>query len=106
MISLEQLWIPIVLSAVLVFVMSSLIHMVFKWHNSEYRGVANEEELRRVLRAAAPGQYMLPYCADMKDMKKPPRCRRSKLLTDLRPLRHQTRLLDQPLPHGRGSVTR
>jgi hypothetical protein len=69
--SLEQLWIPIVLSAVLVFVMSSLIHMVFKWHNSEYKGVANEDEVRRVLRANAPGQYVIPYCADMKDMKKP-----------------------------------
>ena len=71
MISIEQLWIPIVLSAVLVFVMSSLIHMVFKWHNSEYHGFANEDEVRRALRASAPGQYMVPYCTDQKDIKKP-----------------------------------
>jgi len=71
MVSLEQLWIPILLAAVLVFVMSSLIHMVFKWHNSEYHGVANEDEVRRVLRGNAPGQYTIPYCSDMKDMKKP-----------------------------------
>jgi hypothetical protein len=73
MVSLEQLWIPVVLSAVLVFVMSSLIHMVFKWHNSEYHGFANEEEVRKVVRAAnaAPGQYILPYCPDHKELMKP-----------------------------------
>ncbi len=71
MVPLEQLWIPIVLSAVLVFAMSSLIHMVFKWHNSEYHGVANEDEVRRVLRGNAPGTYVIPYCPDHKDLKKP-----------------------------------
>jgi hypothetical protein len=71
MVPLEQLWIPIVLSAVLVFAMSSLIHMVFKWHNSEYRGVANEDEVRRVLRGNAPGQYIVPYCPDHKELAKP-----------------------------------
>lgn len=73
MVSLEQLIIPIVLAAVLVFVTSSLIHMVFKWHNAEYHGFSNEEEMRRAVRAGnpAPGQYILPYCPDHKDMKKP-----------------------------------
>ena len=73
MVSLEQVIIPIALSAIGVFVMSSLIHMVFKWHNSEYHGFANEEEVRRVVRAAnaAPGQYILPYCPDHNDLKKP-----------------------------------
>ena len=52
MVPVEQLWLPIVLSAVGVFVMSSLIHMAFKWHNSEYHGFSNEEEVRRVVRAA------------------------------------------------------
>ena len=73
MVPVEQLWLPIVLSAVGVFVMSSLIHMVFKWHNSEYHGFSNEEDVRRVVRAAnaAPGQYILPYCPDHGDLKKP-----------------------------------
>jgi hypothetical protein len=72
MISLEQLWIPILLSAVLVFVASSLIHMVFKWHNSDYRKLANEDEVRAAIRSAspAPGQYIIPYCTDPKDMQK------------------------------------
>jgi hypothetical protein len=71
--SLDQLWIPILLSAVLVFVASSLIHMVFKWHNSEYHGFSNEDEVRAVIRKgnAAPGLFIIPYCADPKDMAKP-----------------------------------
>ena len=73
MISLDQLWIPIVLSAVLVFVASSLIHMVLKWHNSDYLKLGNEDEVRAAIRATkpGPGQYVLPHCADMKDMQKP-----------------------------------
>jgi hypothetical protein len=71
--TLDQLWIPILLSAVLVFAASSLIHMVFKWHNSEYHGFANEDEVRAAIRKSnpAPGQYMIPYCMDPKDMGKP-----------------------------------
>ena len=73
MVSLAQLILAIVGSAVAVFVASSLIHMVFKWHNSDYRGLPNEEAARAALRAAGvpPGQYFMPYCPDMKDMAKP-----------------------------------
>src|SRR5262249_31986237 len=72
-VSLEQLWIPILASAAGVFIASSLIHMVFKWHNSEYRGFKNEDEVRAAVRAnsPAPGMYVLPYCSDMKDLQKP-----------------------------------
>ena len=71
MISLAQLWIPIVLSAVLVFAASSLIHMVFKWHNADFRKLANEDEVRAAIRSSspAPGQYMIPHC-DPKEMQK------------------------------------
>jgi len=71
--SLEQLWLPILLAAVLVFVMSSLIHMVLKWHNSDYHGFVNEDEVRAVIRKSnpAPGAYIIPYCKDPKDMAKP-----------------------------------
>ena len=67
---LAQLWLPIVASAVLVFIASSLVHMVIKWHNADYRKLANEDEVRAAVRAGgpAPGQYVIPYCADMKDM--------------------------------------
>ena len=72
-VSLFQLWIPILLSAVCVFAASSLIHMVLKWHASDYRALSNEDEVRAAIRKGtpAPGQYVLPHCADMKDMAKP-----------------------------------
>lgn len=68
--NLVALWLPIVVSAVGVFVVSSLIHMVFKWHNSEYRDMPNEEAVREALRNAKlnPGFYVTPHCTDMKDM--------------------------------------
>ncbi|MDP2138886.1 MAG: hypothetical protein Q8J74_13630 [Candidatus Didemnitutus sp.] len=68
--ALLALWLPILLSAVVVFVISSLAHMVFKWHNSEYRAFANEDAVRDAIRAGnpSPGQYVLPYCCDMKEM--------------------------------------
>ncbi|HCZ33246.1 MAG TPA: hypothetical protein DHV93_07190 [Holophagaceae bacterium] len=73
MVSLTHLWLPIVLSAVFVFAASSLIHMVIKWHASDYRALPNEEEVRAALQKAAqsPGQYVIPHCGDMKDMEKP-----------------------------------
>lgn len=65
---LAQLWLPIIASSVLVFVASSLIHMVFKWHNSDYRKLANEDEVMAAIRAASPtpGQYVMPHCIEMK----------------------------------------
>jgi len=67
---LAALWLPIVVAAVAVFVASSLIHMVFKWHNAEYRPLSNEEAVLAALRAGSPspGQYVLPHCNDMKRM--------------------------------------
>lgn len=68
--ALLNLWLPILATAVAVFVASSLIHMVFKWHNSEYRALPNEDEVRRALGNSelTPGLYVTPHCADMKDM--------------------------------------
>ena len=70
---IAQLWLPIIVSAVLVFIASSLIHMVFKWHNADYHKFANEDAVRAALRGSspAPAEYSVPYCADMKDMKSP-----------------------------------
>jgi hypothetical protein len=73
MVSLAQLWLPILLSAVFVFIASSLLHMVLKfWHLPDYKGFTNEDEVRAAIRKgnAAPGMYVLPHC-DMEAMKKP-----------------------------------
>ena len=36
MTELSELWLPIILSAVLVFMASSVIHMASPWHKSDY----------------------------------------------------------------------
>lgn len=68
--TLISLWLPILLSAVVVFVISSLIHMVIKWHAGDYAALANEDAVRAAIRAGnpAPGRYVMPHCKDMKDM--------------------------------------
>ncbi|MSU24070.1 MAG: hypothetical protein EXS32_09655 [Opitutus sp.] len=68
--ALLALWLPILLSAVVVFVISSLVHMVFEWHAGDYSGLANEDAVRAAIRAGnpAPGRYVMPHCDDMKDM--------------------------------------
>jgi hypothetical protein len=73
MVSLAQLWLPIAASAIGVFIASSLIHMVFKWHQSDYMKLSNEDEVRAALRKSspAPGQYVMPHCMDMKQMQSP-----------------------------------
>jgi hypothetical protein len=56
-----------------VFVASSFIHMVVKWHASDYNALSNEDEVRAAISkgSSAPGQYVLPHCSDHKDMGKP-----------------------------------
>ncbi|HYC72532.1 MAG TPA: hypothetical protein VEB66_15085 [Opitutaceae bacterium] len=68
--ALVSLWLPILLSAVVVFVISSLVHMVFKWHAADYGRFENEEAIRVAIRGAhpAPGRYVIPFCGGMKDM--------------------------------------
>lgn len=73
MVSLGSLWLPILLSAVFVFIVSSIIHMVLKYHNTDYRQLPNEDAVRAAIRAGnpSPGQYVMPYVMDMKEMEKP-----------------------------------
>ncbi|MDH3545925.1 MAG: hypothetical protein OEN22_02435 [Gammaproteobacteria bacterium] len=69
--SIIGLWLPILVSAVVVFAASSVIWMVFKWHNSDYKKTAGEERVREALRGEAPGFYVLPYCMDPAEFKDP-----------------------------------
>src|SRR3954454_22480277 len=66
------LWLPILLSAVIVFVVSSIMHVVLTYHNSDFKPIAEEEKVSASIRAAgvAPGYYMFPYC-NHKQMKSP-----------------------------------
>ncbi|MBM3977856.1 MAG: hypothetical protein FJ299_12810 [Planctomycetes bacterium] len=72
-IEFTSLLLPALVSAALVFVASSLIHMVIKWHNSDYRKLSNEDEVRAVLNkgGASAGQYIVPHCNDSGAMADP-----------------------------------
>jgi hypothetical protein len=63
MVSLGALWLPVLLSAVLVFVLSSVIHMVLGYHNRDYTQLPNEDAVRAAIRSGnpAPKQYIIPY---------------------------------------------
>lgn len=73
MVSIAQVLLPMFAAAALVFIASSLIHMVFRWHNSDYLKLPNEDEVAAAIRKAklAPGQYVMPHCLDMKAMQAP-----------------------------------
>lgn len=73
MVPLGALWLPILLSAVLVFVSSSIIHMVLKYHHSDYTKLPNEDAVRAAIRSGnpSPAQYIIPYCPDPKEMGSP-----------------------------------
>jgi len=74
MIPLTALWLPILLSAVLVFFASFIMHMVLAYHKSDYRKLPDEDHVTDALRSAGvtPGPaYFFPYCS-FKEMKSPP----------------------------------
>ncbi|HEY0351825.1 MAG TPA: hypothetical protein VGC48_06865, partial [Gemmatimonadales bacterium] len=66
MVHLGSLWLPILLASVLVFFVSFLVHMVLKYHKSDYSKLPNEDAVRAAIRSgnAAPAQYVIPYCSD------------------------------------------
>lgn len=70
-ISLLQLWLPIVLGTFLAWMASGLIHMVVKYHNSDYQRLTNEDEVMDAVRKGSPklGIHTFPYCVDMNEMK-------------------------------------
>lgn len=73
MVNMRELWEPIVLSSVLAFGASSLIWMALGYHKTDMTGLPDEESARQLLRKQnlAPGQYVVPWHADMKEMQKP-----------------------------------
>lgn len=62
MVALTALWLPILLSAIAIFGVSSVIHMILPWHKSDFRRFASEEEVLSALRKfdLAPGDYAAP----------------------------------------------
>ena len=73
MTALASLWLPILLSAVFVFVASSVIHMAPLWHKTDFPKMPNEDGVSDALRPLGipPGEYMIPRCANGAEMRSP-----------------------------------
>jgi hypothetical protein len=61
---MASLWLPTLLSAVAVFLLSFLLHMLLPWHRRDYKAVPNEAQFMDAARPLAipPGDYLVP-CA-------------------------------------------
>ena len=73
MVSVLSLLIPIALSAVFVFIASSIIHMATAWHKHDLQKFPNEDAVLDALRPLnlQPGNYGIPKADSMKDMQTP-----------------------------------
>jgi len=69
---LSALWLPIVLSAVFVFIASSIMHMLLPYHRSDYQKLPDEDKVLTAMRGAVlnRGLYIFPFTTH-KDMKSP-----------------------------------
>ena len=66
---ISSLWMPILVSAVLVFIVSSLVHMVLGYHAGDFQKLPNEDQVMDTLRGLniPPGHYAMPKADSMKD---------------------------------------
>src|SRR5207245_8749447 len=72
MVPLTALSLPILLSAIIVFVASSIMHMLLPYHRGDYQQLPDEDKLLAALRAAGlkRGLYIFPF-GTLKEMKSP-----------------------------------
>jgi hypothetical protein len=70
---LVELWMPIVVASVFVFLLSSIFHMALPIHKNDYTKLADEESVLEVLRRVGVkrGLYMFPMPDSMKDCSSP-----------------------------------
>jgi len=68
-----SLWLPVLVSALVVFVASFILHMVLKYHKSDIKPLPNEAAVRDAIGKGSPtpGLYFSPYCSDHSQMNDP-----------------------------------
>ena len=73
MVGLSALWMPIVVSAVFVFIALSIIHGMLGWHKGDMTAVPGEAKVMETLRGlnVQPGDYRFPYSNSVDEMKTP-----------------------------------
>jgi len=62
--TIMTLWLPILVSAIVIFIAGSVIWMFMPWHKTDWDKTPDEEGVRAALKGVAPGQYSVPNCAD------------------------------------------
>ena len=70
MVSVMSLWLPILVSGVVVFIASSIIHMVLPYHRNDFKKLPSEDDTAEALRKfnIPPGDYVIPYAGSSKAM--------------------------------------
>jgi hypothetical protein len=73
MVALTSLLLPILVAAVVVFLISWLVHTVLKYHQKDWIKLPNEDGVMEALRKfdIPPGDYMMPKCGSSQAMKDP-----------------------------------
>jgi hypothetical protein len=73
MVPITSLLVPVLLGAVIVFIASSVIHMVLPFHKNDLKRVPNEAEVLDALRRfdLPPGDYGAPLPSSAAEMKTP-----------------------------------
>jgi hypothetical protein len=104
MVPLADLWLPILVAAVAVFLVSSVIHMALPVHKSDFkRFEGREAAILAGLReqSVQPGSYMFPGATSMKEMSSPEMIERMKL----GPVGYMTILPNGPMKLGGALVS-
>jgi hypothetical protein len=73
MVPIHTLWLPILLSAVFVFIASSIVHMMFRYHSNDLKKLPDEDAAADALRKLniPAGQYIIPHAGSMQAMNSP-----------------------------------
>ena len=69
-VNILQLWLPILLGTALAWIASGMIHMLLKYHNTDYQPLKNEDEVATAIRNGSPGLglHSVPFVVDMSKM--------------------------------------
>jgi len=73
MVPIPSLWLPILVSAVVVFILSAILHMVLPLHRNDFKKIKQDEKFLDAVRQfdLAPGDYMVPCGGGPEAMKDP-----------------------------------
>ena len=68
-----SLWLPVVVSAVAVWLVSAIVHMLLRYHRADYKKLPDEDAVAQGIRKSPPGPglYFFPHAGDLSQMKDP-----------------------------------